>query len=67
MLDQATRLAEMLTLYVLTCQEPGTSLPHGLIQYKVRALTPDSARDQVLDRHPSWQIHAIDPEPTRGR
>ena len=57
----------MTTLYRLTCQEPGLSSPHGLFEYKVRALTPECARDQVLDRHPSWQIHAIEAEPTRSR
>lgn len=65
-METITRLAELTSLYVLTCQAPGRAAPHGLVQYKVRALTPDAARDQVWALHPEWTIEAIRAEPTDG-
>jgi hypothetical protein len=60
------QLANLQTLYVLTCQIPGATPPHGLTQYKVRALTPAHAADLVLHLHPSWTILATRVESTDG-
>ena len=66
-MDTVTRLGSYTALWALTCHKPGLSLPHGLVTYKVRALSDEAARDQLYDRHPDWTVLAVEREPASGR
>lgn len=67
MFDQATRLGSMTTLWVLTCQRHGTSLPHGLVHYKLRGLSEQAALDQLAAWRPDLEVLSIEREPTTGQ
>lgn len=66
-MDQVTRLGSMTTLWRLTCQRPGTSLPHGLVHYKLRGLSEQAALDQLAAWRPDLTVLSIAREPTDGR
>ena len=48
------------SLWQLTCRRPGTTEPHGLVLFKVRALSEDAARATLAQVRPELEVLTVE-------